>query len=189
MWQCQDRLESATGSPLADAALVKLDQYCARLAGERIDAVYSGDATGERQSAERIARALEARWRIVPDLREIDYGLWQGLTRAEIRHRQPKLYREWADEPDNGCPPAGETFDEAAARLETAVESIRRRHKHGTVLLVLRPVMIALLRCRLDRLPRTRLWDLAAQADDVNAYTLNAQAKRLQHTGGPHGGA
>ncbi|MCL2701846.1 MAG: histidine phosphatase family protein [Phycisphaerae bacterium] len=189
VWQCQDRLESVTGSPLADHALAALERLCGPLAGERIDAVYSGDAAGERQSADAVARELGARQRIAPDLREIHYGLWQGLTRAEIRRRQPKLYRDWMDQPGSSCPPAGETFDEADERLGAAVEGILRRHKHGAAALVLRPVMIALLRCRLDRLPLTDLWELSQQPDAVCIYDVNGQTKRLQTIGEPHGGA
>jgi len=188
VWQCQDRLESVTGSPLAEPAAAELERCCGPLVGERIDAVYSGDAAAERQSAELVARALGVRWRINPDLRELVYGLWQGLTKAEIRRRQPKLYRGWVDEPEYNCPPAGETFDEASDRLWAAVENIARRHKHGAVALILRPVMYALLRCRLDRLPLADLWDLADRADDVSVYNLG-NSKQLQPIGDSHGGA
>jgi len=177
-----------TGSPLAEQALAALARMCEPLAGERVDAVYGGDASGEQQAADRVARALDARWRVEPDLREVDYGLWQGLTKAEIRRRQPKLYRDWMDEPCCVCPPAGETFDEAGDRLWAVVESIARRHKNGTAVLVLRPVMLALLRCRLDRLDLTDLWTLADRADRVSVYHLNGSRKRLQTIGEPHGG-
>jgi broad specificity phosphatase PhoE len=188
LWQCQDRLEAVTGSPLAEQALVALERACAPLVGERVDAVYSGDAAGEQQAAKRVALALEVRRKIQPDLRELDYGLWQGLTRSEIRRRQPKLFRDWIDDPSRGCPPAGETFDEASERLWSAIESIVKRHKNGTVVLVLRPVMLALLRCRMDRLDPTELWALADRADGVSVYTINHSRKRLQTIGEPHGG-
>jgi len=188
LWQCQDRLEAATGSPLADQAMAVLESICGPLVGERIDAVYSGDMSGEVQAAGLVARVLEVRRKVNPDLREVDYGLWQGLTRSEIRHRQPKHYRDWMDDPARGCPPAGETFDEASERLWSAVESIVKRHKHGAAVLVLRPVMLALLRCRLDRIDLTELWTLADRADGVSVYNLNSSRKRLQTIGEPHGG-
>ena len=54
-----------------------------------------------------------------PDLREWDYGEYDGKTRAEITHERPD-WRLWTD----GCP-GGETVAQVAARADRVIERCR----------------------------------------------------------------
>ncbi len=62
---------------------------------------------------------LGDRGEICDDLREWDYGEYEGLTTAEIRERNPEWVL-WRD----GCP-GGETPDEVDARAERALTRLR----------------------------------------------------------------
>ena len=57
---------------------------------------------------------------IDPDLREWDYGQYEGRTTADIRRERPgwQLFRD-------GCP-GGETLDEVAARADRVVGRLRQ---------------------------------------------------------------
>ena len=62
------------------------------------------------------------------DLREKNFGTWEGLTDVEIRERFPHAIRgSWGD---------GETTEQLAERAVRAVERIRARHPSGSVLVV-----------------------------------------------------
>jgi broad specificity phosphatase PhoE len=54
----------------------------------------------------------------------------------EIRRKQPRLYRQWQDNPWAIAPPDGELLEEACERVEGALEKILRRHGEGRVALV-----------------------------------------------------
>ncbi|KAK8070807.1 phosphoglycerate mutase [Apiospora hydei] len=71
--------------------------------------------------------ACEARVEITPDIREWDYGDYEGVTSAQIRDRREKegLGRNW-DIWADGCP-GGEGPDEVTARVDRLIKEIREK--------------------------------------------------------------
>lgn len=71
-----------------------------------------------RQTAAIVAAALGlASPAVDPDLVEIAYGAWEGLTQAEVKRRWPALLRSWKRAPETVRFPGGETLDEARSRV------------------------------------------------------------------------
>jgi broad specificity phosphatase PhoE len=70
------------------------------------------------------------------DLREIDFGEFEGLAFAEIAARYPDAYEAWMARPTGVTFPGGETFLAMAARVGAAIDRIRRRHRTDTVVIV-----------------------------------------------------
>jgi len=159
-WEAQDRIESAAGAPLTDGGRRTVQSAAAELASQvqDIHVIYAGDSEPERQTAAMVAKALGLKVRKASGLHELDYGLWQGLTMAELKRRRPKMYRQWLDAPAGIRPPGGETLKEAQQRLGKTLKDVLKRHKDETALLVLRPVAMALLRCLITRKAVERVW-------------------------------
>jgi len=153
------RLQSAAGAPLTEQGQMQVLDAARALSSHEIKTVYACTmGEGERQTAELVAELLKAKVRDHSDIHEIDYGLWQGLTTEEIKRRQPRVYRQWTKTPASVRPPEGETLAEAQHRLKGAVKEIVRRHKTGTALLVLRPVLLGLLKCLAENGELDDLW-------------------------------
>jgi broad specificity phosphatase PhoE len=170
VWDEQTRVESAPGAPLTQEGQQDVQEAARELAAHAaITTIYASDGQAEQQTAHLIARTLGAKVRTSRGLREIDYGLWQGLTQEQIKRRQPRLFRQWIDSPATVRPPGGESLDEVQQRLCKAVRGILKRHRNGQALVVLRPVALGLLKClvRRDRIEslwqnvqRCCLWDV-----------------------------
>ena len=159
IFEAQDRVESAGSAPLSPRGVQEIQAFTAELLGEKIDAIYASDGEAEKQTAELLSKPLKVKVRTVAGLREIDYGLWQGLTMTEIRRRQPRIYRQWTDAPTTVCPPGGETLEDVHRRVSKAVSSILKRHKGNKPLMVLRPVAMGLLRGMLENRSIESLWE------------------------------
>lgn len=177
-WDEQARVESVAGAPLTEAGRQDVQDAAKELTGHAITTLYACCGQAEQQTAEGIAGVIGAKVRIQNELRELDYGLWQGLTLEEIKRRQPKLHRQWLDAPASVRPPGGETLEEAAGRLRAATMGILKRHKAGGALLVLRPVAFGLLKCLLRREAIESIWRNVSEActwdvldADVNALS------------------
>jgi probable phosphoglycerate mutase len=84
-----------------------------------------------------------------PQLREIDVGEWQGLTRPEIEERFPEGMQKW-HEVGHGWE-HGETYEELAERVLAAVERIVHAHPHGRIVLVGHGGTIRALRAHVDK--------------------------------------
>ena len=157
-WEDQARVESTAGASLTDQGAQKVQDIANELRNRKIGVVYASEGEAERQTATLAAKILGLKVRTDTNLRELDYGLWQGLTIEEIKRRQPKRHRQWMESPASVCPPGGETLSDAQQRLRHAVREILKRQKGVSFLLVLRPVMVGLLRCLLSGEEIDTLW-------------------------------
>ncbi len=57
-----------------------------------------------------------------PDLREIAFGAWEGLTYAEAQARDPDLMAAWIADPVTVAPPGGETIATLLQRVLRALD-------------------------------------------------------------------
>ena len=69
-----------------------------------------------------------------PGLREVDNGDWRGLTRAQVRERNPAGYKRWLDgEPGwNG----GESYERDARRVSRPSRRLLDAHRRGRIVVV-----------------------------------------------------
>ncbi len=84
-----------------------------------IDAVYASPLQRAWRTAQAISRRTQLEPMVEPDLREMHFGLIEGMTQLEWRKKFPELLPGWADSDnlDFGWP-GGETRGEFAARVE-----------------------------------------------------------------------
>ena len=90
-----------------------------------LDGVYSSDLARARQAALALARSQGVRsLRVLPELREIDCGCWEGLAYAQIKRRYPDSYRRWFDADDDFVFPGGEKMADFRRRVLRGFEKI-----------------------------------------------------------------
>ncbi|MEU8856699.1 bifunctional RNase H/acid phosphatase [Streptomyces sp. NPDC048556] len=89
-----------------------------------------------RETAEAVAGRLGLEVRVEDGLRETDFGLWEGLTFAEVRERHGADLTAWLASPDVAPTGGGESFAEVAERVSAARDRLIARYAGRTVLLV-----------------------------------------------------
>ena len=82
-WNADGRLQGQTDRPLSDYGREQALQLADDLQGEGFDAIYSSDLSRARETAEIVGARLGLRVELDPDLREKDWGNWEGLTSVE----------------------------------------------------------------------------------------------------------
>lgn len=63
-----------------------------------------------------------------PDLREMHFGIWEGLTAAEVEARDPDLSRAFWTDPAAASPPSGEGWQVLSARVLAATTRLLAVH-------------------------------------------------------------
>ncbi|MFH0938107.1 MAG: alpha-ribazole phosphatase [Planctomycetota bacterium] len=74
-----------------------------------------------RQTAAPLADALRLKIEIEADLREIDFGRWEGLTFEEIAVADPEIVKQWADFTPGFRFPGGESLKDFLARVDRVI--------------------------------------------------------------------
>ena len=125
-WNTEGRVQGHTDRPLNATGLEQARVLAAQLAQEPLVAVYSSDLVRARDTATIVADVHGLDVWLDPDLREKNFGTWEGLTDTEIRSRFPDAARgSWGD---------AETTEMVAERAVGAIDRIRAQHRSGSVL-------------------------------------------------------
>ena len=144
---------SANGARQARAAACRL------ATGAPIDAVVSSPLQRAVATAAIAARELALTAVVDDDLRETDFGEWDGLTLEEIQQRWPTAVAVWRRDPEQ-APPGGESFAATALRVNRACDRLLRDHGGQTVLVVCHITPIKILLCRALGVPLGTLYRL-----------------------------
>jgi broad specificity phosphatase PhoE len=143
-WNLHRRVQGHSDAPLNETGRAQARMLAAELEGERIDAVYSSDLVRAHETARILAEPMGLDVTAIPDLRERDFGSWEGLTDVEIRERFPEAaHGSWGD---------AETKEEMARRVTEALLRLAEVHPGGRVLVVAHggPVRAVLTHCGLE---------------------------------------
>ena len=124
-----------------------------------------------RQTAETVAGAVGLPVSTDADLREIDFGAWEGLTPAEVEERFPGAQARLATPQDDAGFPGGESLREFDRRVGHALDRILG-HAAQTVLVFAHGGVIRSLACGLLGLGQERLWLFNVQPASVMRIDL-----------------
>jgi 2,3-bisphosphoglycerate-dependent phosphoglycerate mutase len=82
-WNAVGRLQGHTDRPLTEFGRRQARQLAAELEDEGLEAIYSSDLVRARETAEIVSTRLGLTVVLDPDLREKDWGTWEGLSAVE----------------------------------------------------------------------------------------------------------
>jgi probable phosphoglycerate mutase len=135
----QGRVQGTLDIPLCEDGRQEVEAMVNELRGQPISAIYASPCEAAEQTAEALAGAIDVKVKTVDKLQNLDHGLWQGMLVSDVKSKQPKVYRQWQDQPENVCPPQGETLALAKQRVQEALAKILKKHKTDGVLAIVAP--------------------------------------------------
>ena len=112
-------------------------------------AIYASPLQRAIATAKPLADAIGLPVTQHPDLAEIDYGAWDGLTAEVVARDWHDEHERWTADPAWNPPTNGETAIAVAQRLTNVVEEISLAHHDGNVLVVSHKASIRVLLCAL----------------------------------------
>jgi broad specificity phosphatase PhoE len=171
---------SADGTRQAKAAAGRL------AAGAQIDAVVSSPLRRAAATAAIAATELRLSAATDDDLRETNFGDWEGRTLAEIQDRWPQAVAAWQRDPEQ-APPGGESFADTARRVDQACERLLHDHCGQRVLVVSHITPIKIFLCRALDVPLTALYRMYLGSACINEIQWDgpgfAAVRRVNDTG------
>lgn len=180
-WNISGRFQGQTDIPLNPSGLRQAQAIAERLRTDGPAAIYASDLQRAWQTAKIIQAALppDSRPPLIgePRLREMCFGMWEGLTYNEIQARQPKLLQRWESDLEHTTPPDGENLLELAERVQEAYKSVLAAHSEGTVVLVAHGGPLQMLITQALGMPVGRFWQIHlsnASLSVVNVYPEGA---------------
>ncbi|MGQ0463877.1 MAG: bifunctional RNase H/acid phosphatase [Sporichthyaceae bacterium] len=144
-------LEKRFSGGLHDPALSELGQAqaaaTARHLAQRggVEAIVSSPLRRARQTAEAAGAALGLDVAVEEDLRESNFGSWEGLTFGEVSEGWPTELAAWLADPAVAPPGGGDSLNAAAARVAGVQERLLTEYAGRSLLVVAHVTPIKLL--------------------------------------------
>lgn len=98
--------------------------------------VVSSDLVRCSATADAIVRATHERLPDDRQLREIDFGVWDGMHFSDVAKRDPALSRAFWDQPGDIAAPEGESWNQTAARVDAVVDRMNTAYPEGHIIAV-----------------------------------------------------
>jgi broad specificity phosphatase PhoE len=181
------RFAGARDVPLTPRGQRQCEAVARSLSGAFVAAVYTSPLGRAQASAEPIAAVHNLKVRVEPAFREMAFGEWEGLTRAEAARRFPREMEAWAATPHLVQPPGGERLDDVAVRVAAGLAALTDEHAGQTVVLVSHAIVTRLVVLAALGLGPDRLWSVDAspagitEIEYVDGWTTVHRMNTLIH--------
>lgn len=121
---------------LNSAGEAQLSHIVERVASLHIERICCSDLLRASRTATAISQRIGVLAESRPGLREMDFGLWEGMTWTEIEDRFPWEAERWLSRPSSRFAPGGEHYEDFVARVEEELNTLVCQSSHRSIALV-----------------------------------------------------
>lgn len=136
LWNRERRMQGQTDTPLSDTGRAQAAALGERLASSPFVALYSSDLARARDTAHAIAQRTGRDIVLDGRLRERRFGVFEGLTYAEMSARHPEAFQRFQSRDPDYVIPGGECAREFHLRSLACLTEIAERHEGEQVAVV-----------------------------------------------------
>ena len=180
-WNAEHRIQGHVDTGLSAEGLQQAHRLGEKLGQTRLDAVYSSDFLRARDTALAVTAGRDIEVVVRTELRERSYGDWEGLTREEIRSKDPAGFELWTSGDDGFTPPGGEPVEEVVTRMRRLIEEVRTAHPGDeTVALVGHGGSLLALTVELLGLPSSSRRRFTLSNTGLSSFTVNQDSAVLE---------
>lgn len=135
-WNILNKVQGQSNVSLTNKGKQQAMKIGKRLKHENINLIFSSDLKRAIQTANIIGEFTKLEVISLEELREIRFGVWEGLTTKEIMEKYINEHTIWMTEPHNLSLPEAERLIELQERLLKAVSDLVRKDKNKNILIV-----------------------------------------------------
>jgi broad specificity phosphatase PhoE len=171
-WNRVERFRGRANIELDDIGVKQAEAAANRIMEWPVSAVYSSPLRRALTTAEILARPLGLEVRLMPDIIDINYGEWQGLSTEEAADKDHALYSKWLESPHKVKFPGGESLDEVRERAASAVNNLIQQHPKETIVVVSHKVVCQILILSLLGLDNSHFWQISQDVCAINLFEV-----------------
>ncbi|MFK7837671.1 MAG: histidine phosphatase family protein [Sulfitobacter sp.] len=125
-------------------------------------------------TADAISAPARSRLPHHPDLREMHFGIWDGMHFRDVEARDPVISRAYWETPGDVQAPQGESWNETAARVNRVVDAMNAAHEGAHIICV---AHFGVILTQVQRaMAATPVEAMAHKIDNLSVTTLHHDA-------------
>lgn len=172
-WNAIGRLQGSSDVELSPEGIEQARRLAAHFPAREVGAIYSSDLVRAVMTAEILAAKFNLPVIKVSDLRETNFGDWEGKFFDELAKEYPVEFEKFFKSPEELCPPHGETFLESQVRAWAALGKIFVEHENQNVVVVSHGAVIRLILCAALEIPIRKMWAISQFNLAVNILRMD----------------
>lgn len=133
-WNLKKRYCGSTDLSLNQRGRQQVNKLRKKLKGELVHEVYVSDRKRAIETAEIAFNGFKIKR--IPDLREIHFGVFEGLNHKQIKREFGAIYEKWLKDPYSITIPGGESLRYFKKRITAAIKNIAAGNNKKTVAVV-----------------------------------------------------
>ena len=185
-WNRTNRIQGHSDPALSPTGRRQVLESARHLRGLGIERMFASDLRRATESARIVERVVRAPITVVPALREINLGRWEGLTPDQVNRRYREGYAKWMAALGNVRVPGAESHDAFCARIRRCwTQVLVRGHERRILIVTHGGVIAALLAHLLHARYNTLIIGLAidnASITHVTLYGRRVHVPMINHT-------
>ena len=174
-WNAERRYMGSTDIDLDDTGISQAKKLMGRLAVEKIDSIYASDS---RRAFNFASIVFQGRSVIkMSALREMNFGVIEGLTHDEILKRYPQAYDKWLSDIHSAVIPEGESMRDLSGRVLAAFDNIvsLNRGKSPAIVTHAGPIRVIV-----NEITRSgNFWDVMPEPASMSVIEFDAKVPRI----------
>ena len=135
-WNSYKRFQGQLDIQLDETGISQAERLSERLMHTEFDAIYSSNLKRALVTAVHIADRKGQGIGILPELREVCFGEWEGRTFHEVMNDKISGGWQWFNNPSVTDIPGGETADQVTERIGKALRRVLEKHEGERVALI-----------------------------------------------------
>ncbi len=176
-YHSENRYCGFSNPPLNKNGIRQCESLSRRLNKANVHKVYSSNLKRALETARIIFKnnAIEQ----LPDFREMNFGILEGLTHQEIMNQHPRLYQDWLSQPAKLKFPGGETLKDLVARVRKQLSFILARNRQREIALIAHGGPIRVILSDVLKLGLDSFWEINQEFTALNVidYPQDAPPK------------
>lgn len=179
-WNVARRIQGQTDVPLNETGVRQAMAMAFNAAHHEFQAIYSSDLERARVTAEKLAERRGLQIHLLPQLRERNFGMFEGITAAEGAQRYPEAHAKYLARDTAYDFESGESMHVFAARVEDAVHAMTRQHAGQVIAAVTHAGVLDILYRKTTGRPLHTPRDFSIPNCALNWFRFDAQGWHLE---------
>lgn len=175
-WNASGKIQGRSDIELSPTGIEQakiLAEFCPF---EKVDAVYSSDLKRAKMTAEILAEKFGLSVQLVPELREVSFGDWEGNNFDNLQKTEPENVEKFFKRPDDLKIPNGETFAELQARAMVGLKKIIAAHandENSQIIIGAHGAINRAILCAILDIPLRKIWAISQFNTAVNILRVD----------------
>ncbi|HBU29532.1 MAG: phosphoglycerate kinase [Thiobacillus sp. GWE1_62_9] len=185
-WNAEGRIQGHTDIPLNETGRAQALAMAFNAAHHRFHAIYSSDLLRATETAQVLAQREALEVKLLPQLRERHFGLFQGLTAAQGAERHPEAYAHYIARDLDYDFGTGESLRGFAERVVDGIDWLVRHHGGQTIAAVCHSGVLDVVYRRASGRPLDTPRDFKIPNCALNWFHFDGQGWHLDAWGDRH---